>query len=161
MLTVKTILHPTDFSRFSAAGFQLACALARDYGARLVLVHVAPPVEIMHGSFYASPPTPPDDLEAVKEELFALKPADPTVDVEYFFRRGDVAGEILSLAKEVAADIIVLGTHGRTGLSRLLMGSVAERVLREAECPVVTVKRPVGAEAVAGGETHTAAVATA
>jgi nucleotide-binding universal stress UspA family protein len=142
MLPLKTILHATDFSDCSKAGFQLACSLAKDYKARLILVHVAPPMEVAHGAYYAAPPPPAKEIEELKKELFALKPTSSTIDVEYIFRRGDSAEQILDVAKNNACDAIVIGTHGRTGLTRLLMGSVAEKVVRQAECPVVTVKKP-------------------
>lgn len=67
----------------------------------------------------------------------------PEVLVEHRLREGDAAAEILQVADEVGADLIVLGTHGRTGLGRVLMGSVAEAVLRRARCPVLTLKSPL------------------
>jgi len=95
LLAIRTVLHPTDFSERSEFAFRLACSLARGYGARLVVLHVAePPMEI------------------------------------------------LGVAEETKCDLIVMGTHGRTGLGRLLMGSVAEQVVRKATCPVLTVKTP-------------------
>ncbi|MGF1583200.1 MAG: universal stress protein [Gemmataceae bacterium] len=143
MLPIKSILHPTDFSQQSEAAFALACSLAKDYDAELIVIHVAPPPEILHGAYFNAPPSPPEDLTVLKEQLFAVRPEDPAVRVEYFFLRGDPAEEILHAAEKNGCDLIVLGTHGRTGLGRLLMGSVAEHVLREAKCPVVTVKNPV------------------
>lgn len=141
MLPIKTILHPTDFSEFAEAGFHLACALARDYGARLILVHVKPPAEVVYGEFGAVPPETPEDVEKLEERLFDIKPDDSTIPVEYFFVDGNIPDEIVRLANENDCDLIVMGTHGRTGVSRLLMGSVAEQVMRRAECPVVTVKK--------------------
>lgn len=160
MLPIKTILHATDFSEFSKAGFQLACSLAKDYGARLILVHVAPPMEVVQGGFYAAPPASPEEIDDLKRELFAIKPTDSSIDVEYFFRRGDAAAEILEVAKDNKCDVIVIGTHGRTGLGRVLMGSVAEKVVRRAECPVVTVKKPIAERVAENPQVETAAAAT-
>jgi nucleotide-binding universal stress UspA family protein len=141
MLAIKTILHPTDFSERSDLAFRLACSLARDHGARLIILHVAePPV----------PPTPSGipivpavlDLDSQREQLQRLRPADPKVPVEHRLIVGAAAAEILDVAEASKCDLIVMGTHGRTGLGRLLMGSVAEQVVRKAPCPVLTVKTP-------------------
>jgi nucleotide-binding universal stress UspA family protein len=74
--------------------------------------------------------------------LRQLQPSDPALHVEYRLEEGFAATEILRLAEEAKADLIVMGTHGRTGLSRLVLGSVAEQVVRKARCPVLTVKAP-------------------
>jgi nucleotide-binding universal stress UspA family protein len=86
---------------------------------------------------------PPDvDKEPLRVKLQQLLPRDSKVRVKHRLAEGDAATEILRLAKETQADVIVMGTHGRTGLVRVLMGSVAEQVVRKAPCPVVTVKTP-------------------
>jgi nucleotide-binding universal stress UspA family protein len=72
---------------------------------------------------------------------------DPEVQVERRLEQGDAATEIVRVAQETHCDLIVIGTHGRTGLSRVLMGSVAEKVLRQAPCPVLAVKTPFENEA--------------
>jgi nucleotide-binding universal stress UspA family protein len=141
MLAIKTILHPTDFSERSDFAFQLACSLARDCGARLVLVHVTPTV-VVSGELVAIPPFPPDVWKTLQEQLANLRSPDPKVRVEHHLKEGDPATEILRLAQETKCNLIVMGTHGRTGFGRLLMGSVAEQVVRRASCPVLTVKAP-------------------
>jgi nucleotide-binding universal stress UspA family protein len=141
MFPLQKILHPTDFSPCSAAAFELACALARVSGASLTLVHVQRPVEIT-GKWALPPPVPVPLRETLQEQLSQLRPPDPTLNVERYLKEGDPAAEILRLAQEGPYDLIVLGTHGWTGLNRLLMGSVAEEVLRRAPCPVLTVKVP-------------------
>jgi nucleotide-binding universal stress UspA family protein len=83
---------------------------------------------------------PAEDGMPTQARLERLKPASDQVRVTHRLLRGDPAGEILKLADAETADLIVLGTHGRGGLGRLLMGSVAEAVLRKAPCPVLTVK---------------------
>jgi nucleotide-binding universal stress UspA family protein len=141
MLPIRTILHPTDFSAYSDQAFQLACALSRDYGARLIVLHVATPPVIVYGEGVL-PPEPAVFQEQLRERLQHVVPKDPKLAVEHRLVEGDVAKEILRLAGETKSDLIVMGTHGRTGLGRLLMGSVAEQVVRKASCPVLTVKTP-------------------
>jgi nucleotide-binding universal stress UspA family protein len=142
MLAIRTVLHPTDFSESSDIAFRLACSLARDYGARLVLVHAAEPFVPIYGDGVVIPP-PDVHKEPLREKLQQLLPRDPKVQVEHQLVEGDAATEILRLARETQSDVIVMGTHGRRGLARVLMGSVAEQVVRKAPCPVVTVKTPL------------------
>jgi nucleotide-binding universal stress UspA family protein len=140
MLAIKTILQPTDFSARSEFAFRLACSLARDYSARLIVLHVVEPPTVSAAGVLMLPPVV--DLEPLRERLHQLRPGDPKVAVEHRLVEGDAATEILRAAGEVKCDLIVMGTHGRTGLGRLLMGSVAEQVVRRAPCPVLTVKTP-------------------
>jgi nucleotide-binding universal stress UspA family protein len=142
MLPIHTILHPTDFSTRSKSAFDLACALARDYEARVVVLHVKPP-RMMGGEVHALITTPEEIDTELRAELDKLRPADDEpIKIERFLKQGDPTTEILHSAKDIACDIIVMGSHGRTGLARLLMGSVAEGVSRRAHCPVLTVKYP-------------------
>ena len=143
MLAIKNILHPTDFSPYSVYALRLACALARDYGAALTVAHVRPIPSAAYGEFGAMPMEPMEPVESVKDRLRQLLPADYSGGVEYHVRDGDAATEILGLAQQSKCDLIVLGTHGRTGVGRLLMGSVAEQIVRKAPCPVLTVKQPM------------------
>jgi nucleotide-binding universal stress UspA family protein len=145
MLPVKTILHATDFSQNSAFAFRLACALARDYGARLVILHAAEPsLGLYSQGVYL--PAPEGSLEALHDQLLQLQPHDSGIVTEHRLEEGEPVPMILMVAKEIGADVIVLGTHGRTGLGRFLMGSVAEQVVRKAPCPVLTVKHPLPVE---------------
>jgi nucleotide-binding universal stress UspA family protein len=146
-MKIATILHPTDFSRNSESAFHMACALARDYGARLVLLHVKPLPTVAYGEFGALPPEATDHLEELKERLARVQADDSAIAVDRYVVEGEIAWEILRMAGEVKCDLIVMGTHGRGGLGRLLMGSVAELVVRKAGCPVLTVKNPVPEEA--------------
>jgi nucleotide-binding universal stress UspA family protein len=149
METIQTILHPTDFSDRSASALRLACSLARDQGARLVLVHVIPSHQ---PAFYAETDWVPQRQEAFQEDLkryqeemrkklSQLQVPDPKVPAERVVKEGHPASVILHMAQEIPSDLIVMGTHGRTGRA-LVMGSVAEEVSRKAPCPVVTVKIP-------------------
>ena len=141
MLPIHTILHPTDFSEYSEYALRLAAALTRDYGARLVVLHVVTPPTIIYGEGVV-PPDPQDNLAEARERLERLAVPGNNVSAERRFVEGDPATEILRLARDLRADLIVMGTHGRTGLRRLLMGSVAEKLVRRAPCPVLTLKTP-------------------
>jgi nucleotide-binding universal stress UspA family protein len=142
MLHLRTILHATDFSESSQFAFRLACSLARDHGARVVVLHVVPP-PIAHGEVVARRQGI-GYHEELWQQLHRIQPPDPLVRVEHCLRDGPPAAEIAREAKEMNADLIVVGTQGRTGLARVLLGSVAEEVLRQAACPVLTVKAPAG-----------------
>jgi nucleotide-binding universal stress UspA family protein len=142
MMKIRTILHPTDFSEHSANALELAGAIARDYGARLTILHVKALPITPSGVMTPEPMEPPGYATDLRRQLDALKPAVPVVSVEHVMLVGDEATEITRLAADEGYDLIVMGTHGRTGVGRLLMGSVAEKVLRLAQCPVLTVKRP-------------------
>jgi nucleotide-binding universal stress UspA family protein len=131
MLSIKTILHPTDFSAHSERAFRMACMLARGYGARLVVLHVAAPPVILYCKG-ALPVVPEEDHDQLRERLQQLIATEPTVQAEQRLAEGDAANVILRIAQEIKCDMIVMGTHGRTGLGRLLMGSVAEHVVRSA-----------------------------
>ena len=147
MLPMQTILHPTDFSEPSEHAFRLACALARDHGAGLVVVHV---LGLPMGGYSDLAPLIPEPAEVerdLREKLRALRPPGTAVGVEHHLRRGDAADEIIRLAEETRANLIVMATHGRTGLGRLVLGSVAEAVLRRAPCPVLTLKMPFPTDA--------------
>jgi nucleotide-binding universal stress UspA family protein len=142
MLAIRTILHPTDYSERSEGAFQLSCSLARDYGARLFLLHVIPPPVLVDGGDPVVAKIISEFFDGQRQQLERLRPPDPNVEVTHRLIQGDPATEILLVAREINCDLIVLGTHGSTGLKRLLMGSVAEGVAREAPCPVVIVKQP-------------------
>src|SRR5262245_25121060 len=141
MLPIHIVLHPTDFSDRSRNALHLACALARDYSARLIVLHVvtAPPLAYGEG---AVPPDPDLLCQDATAHLDALEIPDASIAVERRVEEGDSVTEILRVARESNADLIVMGTHGRTGLARLLMGSVAEQIVRKASCPVLTVTSP-------------------
>ena len=142
MLPIRTIVHPTDFSANSQYAWEMACALARDYGARLLLVHVEPPLP-SYADLGAVPPEP-FDRRALERKLAQIKPTDSNNPVvARTLLVGDETSEINRFAEENHADLIVMGTHGRTGFGRLLVGSVAESVLRRAPCPVLTIKTPL------------------
>ncbi len=149
-MKANKILFPSDFSHTGDAALEMATALARDSGATLVIVHVEEhPTAYGGGEFYygiAEPVTA--DLRRMLAEV---KPTDPQVPYQHRLMTGyqhrlitgEPASAIARFADDENIDIIVMGTHGRTGLSRLLMGSVAEAVVRHAKCPVLTYRQPV------------------
>jgi nucleotide-binding universal stress UspA family protein len=128
------ILHPTDLSEDSMAAFRVACGLVRE-GSRLIVLHV------LEESLVASE----GYLATLNNRLRELEAPDPRVTLEIRLEQGHAAAEILRMAQEIGCDLIVMGTQGRTGLRRLLTGSVAEAVLRQARCPVLVVKSPPAA----------------
>lgn len=144
MLKLKTILHPTDYSEPSEYAFRLACSLARDHEASLVVLHVVltlGPELVTHGD--AETKLEPEAFQRrLWDDLREVQSPDPAVKVEHRLAEGDAAEQIVRVAREAGAELVVMGTHGRTWLERLLMGGVAEYVMRNAPCPVLTVKTP-------------------
>lgn len=140
-ISIQTILHPTDLSDHCKEAFQVACLLAKEHAARVIVVHVPEP-RVAPVGMAPAPPLPEGHRGGMEEWLRWSHQSETGVQVEYRVEEGDAAPGIVSAAQATACDLIVMGTHGRTGLRRLLMGSVAERVLRMAPCPVVTVKTP-------------------
>jgi nucleotide-binding universal stress UspA family protein len=140
MQTLKTILHATDFSDLAANAFHAAFALARDHGARLILLYVKQPQETIQGEFGLMPPEPePADAE-ILGRLAELLPEGSPVQVERLVAHGKAAHTIVQVAKEEHCDLIVLGTHGRKGLARLFDGNLADTVTRSAPCPVLALR---------------------
>ena len=135
----KTIVFPTDFSTASDAALVHAAALARQSGGRLLIVHVEePPLAYGGGELYYGLPEP--SSERILKMLEDVRPADPAVPFAHRLTMGDPAAEIVRIAGDENAEMIVLGTHGRTGITRLLMGSVAEAIVRRAPCPVLVYR---------------------
>ena len=140
------ILYPTDFSTTGRTALEMATSLARDRGAMLLIVHVEePPTAYGGGEFYYGLDEP--NREELQRMLAEVMPTDPAVKCEHRLILGAVASSIVHLAEKEGVELIVMPTHGRTGLTRLLMGSVAAEVVRKAKCPVLTVKNAVPAKA--------------
>jgi nucleotide-binding universal stress UspA family protein len=131
-------LFPTDFSTAAEAGLAEAETLAKARGATLLILHVQEPMMAFDCALYYGPLEPA--TETLDRLLHEVTPSDPTIRVQHRLSMGDPATEIVRVANEEKVDLIVMGTHGRTGFSRLLMGSVAEQVVRHAPCPVLTYK---------------------
>jgi nucleotide-binding universal stress UspA family protein len=130
MIHVKKILYPTDFSSYSTQAYFHALGLAETYGASLTVAHVHSSTEV--------------ETEQLREQLEEVRPTNPKIKVNHVLLEGDAAAEIARYAADAGIDVIVIGTHGRTGVDRLVMGSVAERVMREAPCSVLVVKLRCG-----------------
>lgn len=140
-MNLSKILFSTDFSHTGDAALALATVLARDTGAKLLIVHVEePPVAYGGGELYYGMPEP--NTEDLEKMLKDVKPTDESIPYEHHMITGSPAGAITRFAEDEGVDLIVMGTHGRSGLSRLLMGSVAEAVVRKAHCPVLTFREP-------------------
>lgn len=141
MLAFKTILHPTDFSEASEHAFQMAVGLARDYHATLVVLHsVEPPV--YYGELGVNFIPPEEYQAAAQERLEKLIGQHASLRLETVVVEGMAAAKVVEAARERACDLIVIGSHGRSGLGRVLMGSVAEEVARKSPCPVLIVRAP-------------------
>jgi nucleotide-binding universal stress UspA family protein len=147
MLNIERILCPTDFSDFSERAFDYGLSLARRYKAELYLLHVVRPVIIGYPE-YAIPDSVNEFYgelrEHAEEQLreFAKVHAEGGVQAMVAVEEGVATESILDFARENSVDMIVMGTHGRRGFQRLTLGSVTERVLRKAGCPVLAVRRP-------------------
>jgi len=135
MLPIRTILHPTDFSEPSARAFQVACSLARDNAARLIVLHVAsPPGE--------EDRQPDSAFNELWDDLHKLQDPEAKARLEHLLKQGDPTTEIPRVAQELKCDLIVMGTHGWARGERLLMGSVTHAVFSKAPCLLLIVRPP-------------------
>ena len=147
MARARRILHPSDFSKASGAAFAKAVELAKANRAELVVLHVlGPPVPIMGGDGYVSPQVY-EDLHTsaqayASRQLASLvaKAKKAGVRAKAVLREGMTHEQIVRAARSARADMIIIGTHGRTGLAKLFLGSIAGRVVSTAKCPVMTVR---------------------
>ena len=147
-MQIKTVVFPTDFSNGARAAMDSALSLAKDYGAKLILLYVIQDINVAEWYIPSSISAMDlvDELQksAAKEMgKWAGEAAKAGVkDVEHLVVRGVPFVEIIRIAREKNADMIVIGTHGRTGIDHMLFGSTAEKVVRKAHCPVLTVRLP-------------------
>ncbi len=140
MNRIKGVLVPTDFSETSDAALQHGVDMARFFGARLYFVHVP---GATGENFEADFPLPEFEAAVQKRlETFISREELARLQPEYAIRVGPTSDEIVRYAEAREVDLIVMGTHGRTGMAHLLMGSVAEQVIRLASCPVMLVRAP-------------------
>jgi len=146
-MNLRSILLPTDFSECAAHAVPAAAGLARLTGASLVCLHVIEPVVPAVGWTPVAEPLPLADVGAHLEETaarelprFARAPECAGLKVDEVIAHGEAASEIVRVARERGVDMIVISSHGRTGLGRILFGSTAESVVRHAHCPVLVVK---------------------
>ena len=144
-LRVKKILVPTDFSAESKKALNYAQAFAQQLGSALVLLHVVEtlvyPGELGYGSMVLPEMTATlQENGKTRLEMLAKEELSPSIPVRTEVRVGTAFNEITAAAKEHNVDLIVLATHGYTGLKHVLLGSTAERVVRYSPCPVLTVR---------------------
>ena len=146
MAGIKRILHATDFSKASARALQEAVKLAKENSARLLVVHVIEPTPYVAGGEFggaeiymkledATKRNAQSSMSKLMQRLKRLQ-----IKAESLLLRGAAHEQIVKAAKSKKADMIVIGTHGRTGLSKLFLGSVACKVVSLATCPVMTVR---------------------
>lgn len=139
MLRLQKIVVPVDFSDSAHRALQVARSLARDHGAVLVLAAAAPPPPPVTDALL--PASEYSGLVATTRRKIEEVAATVTdLPVETHVLGGEPGPAIVAIANDCQADLIVMGTHGRSGINRMLMGSVAEYVLRNAQCPVLTMK---------------------
>lgn len=146
-MKIRSILLPTDFSECANYALSYAASLARQAGAKIICVNVVEPVMPTVGYTGMAEPLPLADISGQLEDsaerelpkIAACEECDG-LEVEDVIAHGDAASEIVRVAKERGVDLIVISSHGRTGLGRILFGSTAEAVVRHAPCPVLVVK---------------------
>lgn len=137
----KTILHPTDFSPNAEQAFKVACQIAESANARIVVLHAFMIEAFSTGDL----PVVPHEMESeedVRQKLRQIRESKPGIKIEDKFIEGTPVETIVSKAQSCQADLIVMGTYGRTGFKRLFLGSVADHVLRRTPCPVLIVPLP-------------------
>jgi nucleotide-binding universal stress UspA family protein len=142
VLSFRTILHPNDLTKHCENALHLATAVARDCGARLILMYVKAPQETVVGEFGTMPPEPEPTEDENLRALKNLVTADAKVKAEYLVVAGNPVDLILRAAAENKCDLIVLGYHPHSWLGRLLTVDVVDKVTHKALCPVVTVRSP-------------------
>ncbi len=143
MVSIKRILVPTDFSNCALPAVRYGAELAGKFSAELILLHVVPDTVLALPDAVMPNPTPNADLNALTDSgkqglanLIAAEKLSARAEV----RIGSPAGEIVAAATDLHADLVCIATHGRNGLARVILGSVAEQVVRHAPCPVLTVR---------------------
>jgi len=144
-LGIRRILVPLDFSEHALKALRYATALARQFGASLLLVHVTEP--IVYPSDFGYAPLPPNALEEnfqrdaqERMQVVVASIQQEGIEARVLLRVGRPYHEIVTAASECGADLIIVTTHGYTGLTHVLLGSTAERVVRHARCPVLVVR---------------------
>jgi len=148
-LQLRTILLPTDFSGCANFALAYAAAIARAANAKVICIYVVEPIVPAVGYTGLAEPMAIADIseqleDSAERELPQVKKCEELhgLDVEEVIAHGDAAAEIVRVASERNVDLIVISSHGRTGLGRMIFGSTAEAVVRHAGCPVLVVKPP-------------------
>ena len=134
MAMIKRILAPTDFSELSANGVRYASQLAKELGSELVIMNIVP---LDESNFASKREIDQHKLEL--DEFLVDRDVNPDLNLRKLVEPGVPSGTIISFAERENCDLIVMSSHGRSGLSRLLVGSVTEQILRKSPCPVLVV----------------------
>ncbi|AFN76000.1 uspa domain-containing protein [Melioribacter roseus P3M-2] len=148
MNLIKKILVPVDFSDYSKDALKYAVQFAKQFDAKLYIIYVIEPV-IYPADFsmgqVAIPSLENDIKNRAEEEMDSLIKSyvDPSLETERIIKTGKPFVEIIETARDLDADIIIMATHGHTGVEHLLFGSTAEKVVRKAPCPVLTLRKPI------------------
>lgn len=143
---IRRIVHPSDFSKASGAAFKKAVEMAKADRAELMVIHVVSPIVPMAGEGYVSPKMYEEIAASTRSwaqkqlDKLLAKAKQTGVRAKGFVLEGGAHEQIVRFAKSKRADLLVLGTHGRSGLAKLFLGSVAGRVVTGATCPVLTVR---------------------
>ncbi len=146
MFPIKQIIAPTDFSEPAGQGLQAAIEMASKFDARLMLIHVVDTVPTISGTHLMSGANAVQMQEQMQDnarkhiENLIRSEVPEQIPCEYKIVSGKPADEIIRLCQEASADLIVIATHGYSGMERFIFGSVAERVMRKAECPVLSIR---------------------
>jgi nucleotide-binding universal stress UspA family protein len=160
MLKIKLIVCPVDFSEFSIRAYHYAVSLAEHYRAKLVAQHIVELWRYPYADYAASQGDYQEFWRALREggeerlREFVKKHTHDEIQPELVVHEGIAADSILSFAQARKADVIVMGTHGRRGFDRLVLGSVTDRVMRTAPCPVLAISKLAHDFMAAGEERH-------
>jgi nucleotide-binding universal stress UspA family protein len=140
MLNIRRILHPTDLSANARHAFEIACGFARDYNATLIVLGVVTrPIGM--GEFAGFGTELTDERRSMEQSLAAIEPTEKGFSLERVVVEDESAAKaIVRFASDHYCDLIVMGSHGRTGIERLVLGSVAEEVTHKARCPVLVIR---------------------
>ncbi|MGK9477302.1 universal stress protein [Melioribacter sp. OK-6-Me] len=148
MSLIKKILVPVDFSEYSKEALKYAVQFAKQFNAKLYIIYVIEPV-IYPADFsmgqVAIPSLENDIKKRAEEEMDSLIKSfvDPSLETDIIIKTGKPFVEIIETARETDTDLIIMATHGHTGVEHLLFGSTAEKVVRKAPCPVLTMRKPI------------------
>jgi nucleotide-binding universal stress UspA family protein len=134
MAMIKRILAPTDFSELSAKGARYASQLAKELGSELIVMNIVP---LDESNFASKREIDQHKLEL--DEFLVDRDVKPDLNLRKLVEPGVPSGAIIAFAERENCDLIVMSSHGRSGLSRLLVGSVTEQILRKSPCPVLVV----------------------
>jgi len=155
VITFDNILFATDFSKQSNVALPYALSIAHKYGSKVFAAHVLAPPPLGNFPTIEVQALAAQALREAHEYVKGLGPRLDGVPHETLLKKGEIWDELSAIAKEKHIDLIVLGTHGRAGVSKLLMGSVAERIFRQSTCPVLTVGPNVSGEPRSVADIHT------